>query len=232
MEGLPYSFLGAKRPVRVTGGRRAVPTLRTTVVRTVLRFVASVMMVSGTLLIADAGVTLAWQEPISRFLSDRDQHRLETELRHPPPRVLRRQPLKGDAIGKIELPAIHKTAFLVEGTDLTTLRKGPGHYPHTPLPGRRGTVAIAGHRTTYGAPFRHIDSLHRGDQIQLDLPDGTFHYRVQKTQVVSKDATWIVRRVGYDRLVLSACHPLHSAAQRIVVFARYVSRSRATVGRG
>jgi sortase A len=201
------------------------------VVRTVLRFVASVMMVSGTLLIADAGVTLAWQEPISRVLADRQQATLERKLRDPPPRVLRRQPLKGDAIGKIELPAINKKAFVVEGTDLGSLRKGPGHYPNTPLPGQHGTAAIAGHRTTYGAPFRHIDKMRRGDLVYVDLPDGTFVYRVQKTQIVDKDATWIERRVGYDRLVLSACHPLHSAAQRIVVFARYQRREAPRVGR-
>jgi sortase A len=200
------------------------------VVRTVLRFAASVMMVSGALLIADAGVTLAWQEPISLLLSNREQTRLERSLQHPPARVLRREPLKGDAIGKIILPSIHKTAYLVEGTDLGALRKGPGHYPDTPLPGDRGTAAIAGHRTTYGAPFRHIDDVHRGDSIRVELPDGTFIYRVQRTRIVDKDATWIKRRVGYDRLVLSACHPLHSAAQRIVVFARYVRRERAEVG--
>jgi sortase A len=202
------------------------------VVRTVLRFVASVMMVSGTLLIADAGVTLAWQEPISRFLADRQQDKLERKLEHPPPRVLRRQPLKGDAIGRIDLPAIHKRAFLVEGTDMGTLRKGPGHYPKTALPGQHGTVAIAGHRTTYGAPFRHIDRMRRGNLVYVEVPDGTFVYRVQKNQVVDKDATWIVRNTGYDRLVLSACHPLHSAAQRIVVFARYVKRQRPRVTRG
>jgi sortase A len=208
---------------------------RTSPIRAVVRFAASVLMVSGMLLIADAGVTLAWQEPISLFLANREQAKLEHKLAHPPKRVLhrllRRQPLKGDAIGKIELPTIHKNAYVVEGTDLGSLRKGPGHYPHTALPGQRGTVAIAGHRTTYGAPFRHIDKLHRGDRILLDLPDGTFVYRVQKTQIVDKDATWITRRVGYNRLVLSACHPLHSAAQRIVAFARYVRRGPAKVFR-
>jgi sortase A len=192
------------------------------------------MIVSGTLLIADAGLTLAWQEPVSRYIADREQSTLKNKLEHPPPvvlkRLLKRQPLKGDAIGKIELPAIHKTAYVVEGTDLGTLRKGPGHYPDTPLPGQRGTVAIAGHRTTYGAPFRHIDKLRKGDRILVDMPDGSFLYRVERTQIVDKDAVWIKRRVGYNRLVLSACHPLHSAAQRIVAFARYVRRGPSKVG--
>ena len=69
---------------------------------------------------------------------------------------------------------------MVEGTDLESLRKGPGHYPETPLPGERGTSAIAGHRTTYGAPFRHIDELDPGDRIVIDMPDGRFVYRVEE----------------------------------------------------
>jgi sortase A len=195
--------------------------------RAVLRFVASVLMVSGAMLIADALLTLTWQEPVSAFLQDRQQAKLEDQLRNPPERLrglVRFKPLKGDAIGEIDMPAIHKKAFLVQGTDTGSLRKGPGHYPGTPLPGKRGTVAIAGHRTTHGAPFRHIDDLKRGDRIALYMPYGTFVYRVQRGRIVGPNATWIKRPAGYDRLVLSACHPLYSAAQRIVVFARFVRR--------
>ena len=202
---------------------------RTGPVRAVLRFIASVMMVSGILLIADAGVTLAWQEPISALMAGRQQSELRSELRHPPKRVLERKPLKGDAIARIELPAIDKTAYVVEGTDLGTLRKGPGHYPETPLPGEKRTVAIAGHRTTYGAPFRNIDDMKRGDTIRLELPGSDYVYRVERTRIVDNDATWVKRDMGYDRLVLTACHPLHSAAQRVAVFARLVRRERPSV---
>jgi sortase A len=195
----------------------------------VLRFVASVMMVSGLLMIADAGVTLAWQEPISALLAERQQSSLRTELRDPPDRVLRRRPLEGDAIAKLDMPAIGKTTYVVEGTDMGTLRKGPGHYPETPLPGEKRTVAIAGHRTTYGAPFRNIDDLRRGDTIKLSMPDGDYVYRVEKNQIVDNDATWVKRDVGYDRLVLTACHPLHSAAQRVAVFAKLARREAPSV---
>jgi sortase A len=198
-------------------------------IRPVLRFVASVMILSGTLLIADAGVTLAWQEPISLLLSQREQDRLERKLRDPPRRVLERKPLRGDAIARIELPTIDESAYVVEGTDTSSLRKGPGHYPDTPLPGEHGTAAIAGHRTTYGAPFRHVDDLRRGAPVEVDMPDGTFVYRVERTRIVEPDDTWVKQRVGHDRLVLSACHPLHSAAKRIVVFARFSRRTRAQV---
>src|SRR5215208_7121913 len=123
------------------------------------------MMVSGTLLIADAGVTLLWQEPVSAFVANHEQGKLKTAFFDPPERVIRRQPLKGDAIAHIDMPSIGVSEYVVEGTDTASLRKGPGHYPETPLPGAPGTTAIAGHRTTYGAPFRRIDQLGGGDRI-------------------------------------------------------------------
>jgi sortase A len=193
-------------------------------VREVLRFVASVMMVSGTLLIADAGITLIWQEPVSAFVASRHQSELKTAFFDPPRRVVRRQPLKGDAIARLEIPAIDLTDYVVEGTDLDSLRKGPGHYPETPLPGERGTTAIAGHRTTYGAPFRHIDELDRGDRILVDMPDGRFVYRVEGSKIVDDQDLSVLEPVGHRRLMLSACHPLYSAAQRIIVYARQVRR--------
>ena len=201
-------------------------------IRAVLHFVSAVLMVSGVLLIADAGLTVAWQEPISSFLANREQKVLEREVADPPRRVLERRPLPGDALGRIRIPAIDSSEFIVEGTDQDNLRKGPGHYPSTPLPGERGTVAIAGHRTTYGAPFRDLDKLEPGDRIDVDMPYRTFVYRVERTQIVDPSALWVTRRVGHDRLVLSACHPLYSAAERLIVFARLVGRRPARVGRG
>jgi sortase A len=200
-------------------------------VRVVLRFVASVMMVSGTLLIADAGVTLLWQEPVSAYVADKQQAKLEKAFVDPPRRVIRRAPLEGDAIAKIDIPSIGVSDYVVEGTDTESLRKGPGHYPDTPLPGEPGTTAIAGHRTTYGAPFRHIDEVKPGQVIRIDMPDGRFVYRVESTKIVDDSDFSVLDRVGYQRLVLSACHPLYSAAQRIIVFARLAKREPARVRR-
>jgi sortase A len=206
-----------------------VTRLREHPVRVVLRFVASVMMVSGILLISDAVITLAWQEPVSAYFADRQQVKLEKALIHPPERVVHKNPLPGDAIGKIAISSIGVSKYVVEGTDADSLRKGPGHYPDTPLPGQHGTSAIAGHRTTYGAPFRHLDGLHHNDRIVLEMPYGTFVYRVERTQVVDDSALWVTHKVDHDRLVLTACHPLYSAAQRIVAFARLTERRPATV---
>jgi sortase A len=201
-------------------------------VRAVLRFVASVMMVSGTLLIADAAVTLLWQEPVSAYVAEQKQGDLKKAFFDPPRRVVRRQPLKGDAIAKIEIPSIGVSEYVVEGTDTDSLRKGPGHYPETPLPGEPGTTAIAGHRTTYGAPFRHIDEVKPGQVVRIDMPDGRFVYRVEETKIVDDSDFSVLDRVGYQRLVLSACHPLYSAAERIIVFARLAKKEPARVRRG
>ena len=203
--------------------------LRAQPFRVVLRFIASVMMVSGVLLITDAVVTLAWQEPVSAYFSERSQVKLEKALIDPPERVVRKEPLRGDALGKLLIPSIGVSEYVVEGTDADNLRKGPGHYPETPLPGQRGTVAVAGHRTTYGAPFRKLNDVKKGDRIVFELPYGTFVYRVDKTQIVDDSALWVTRPVGHPQLVLTACHPLYSAAQRIVAFARLVDRRPATV---
>lgn len=181
---------------------------------------ASVMMVSGVLLIGDAGATLLWQEPVSGFLVQHQQQNLEQALAAPPPRVIAKKPLKGDAIGKLTIHSIGVSKYVVEGTDTASLRKGPGHYPSTPLPGQRGTAAIAGHRTTYGAPFRHLDKLKPGDRLVLDMPYGRFVYIVQHLSIVDDQDLSVLKRKSYNRLVLSACHPLYSAAQRIVAFAR------------
>jgi sortase A len=197
--------------------------------RAVLRFVASVMMVSGALLISDAGVTLLWQEPVSAFVAEQKQGALEDAFFDPPRRVIQRKPLKGDSIAHIEIPAIGVSDYVVEGTDLESLRKGPGHYPETPLPGEPGTTAIAGHRTTYGAPFRRIDQLKHGQRITIDMPDGRFVYRVERTKIVDDQDLSVLDRVGHQRLVLSACHPLYSAAERIIVFARFTRREPARV---
>lgn len=195
--------------------------------RAVVRFVAAVMTVSGALLILEAGLTVLWQEPISALIAGREQAKLEDSLASPPARVVDRRPLPGDAIGRIDIPAIDLDEYVVEGTDTEDLRKGPGHYPETPLPGEPGTAAIAGHRTTYGAPFRHIDDLRRGDRILVETPFGRYSYRVERTKVVDDQDRSVLARVGHQRLVLSACHPLYSAAQRVIVFARRSDRETA-----
>ncbi len=127
----------------------------------------------------------------------------------------------GQAIGRIVIPRLSLNVVFVNGTDwLHDLSQGPGRYPSTSLPGLDRTTAIAGHRTTFGAWFRHIDKLRKHDLIVLEMPYGTFRYEVLGHEVVPASDWSIVRDRGYDTLVLSACHPLFSASHRWVVFAR------------
>lgn len=224
----------------LTGGRRRPGTARR-----LLRDISWVLIITGALLLIDAAVTLLWQEPVTavvalikrgeidkRFLSYRTsplsspaQRRLQA-LRSERARIafLAAHELRvvrdGDAVGRIDIPKIGLNELVIQGADESDLEKGPGHYPTTALPGLGRTVAIAGHRTTYLAPFRHIDALKPGNQIILQMPYGRFVYTVQYHRIVSPYAWSITNNVGYDRLVLSACNPLYSAAQRIVVFAR------------
>jgi sortase A len=217
-------------------------------VRHFLRGVSTVLIAAGALMLVDAGLTLAWQEPVTALLAKLQQNELRKDLHEleaagPTPlerealshlktdrqrvaflaRSLRRRLNPGEAAGRIKISKIHANFVVVKGTDTSSLKKGPGFYDHSPFPGTRGTAAIAGHRTTYLAPFRHIDQLSSGDDIEVDMPYAKFHYRVERRRIVSPGSVWIVNRVSYDRLVLSACHPLYSAAKRIVIFARLVN---------
>ena len=127
-------------------------------------------------------------------------------------------------MGRIRIPRIGISFVVVNGTSTSALESGPGIYPETVFPGLGGTTAIAGHRTTYLAPFRHIDELRPGNRIMLDMPYARFTYTVMGSAVVlPTDVHAAVDRVGYSRLVLSACTPLFSAAKRLLVFARLQS---------
>ena len=217
-------------------------------VRRLVRDISSVLIISGLLLVLDAGVTLVWQEPVTAVIGMIQRSQIDKQYlsfqtapltpveRHaivtlPKPqdriaylaRRMQRQVSTGDAIGRITIPKIGASYIVVEGTDEASLEKGPGHYPATAFPGLGQTVGIAGHRTTYLAPFRHLDALQRGDRIALKMPYGLFTYAVQYHRIVLPTALWVTRNVGYDRLVLSACNPLYSAAQRIIILARLKS---------
>lgn len=136
----------------------------------------------------------------------------------------------GEPLGRIVIPRLGLRMVVVQGTSKADLEKGPGHYDaesgrNTGLPGMGGVVAVAGHRTTFAHPFRHIDDLRPGDKVQLQLPYGRFTYTVYHYKVVDDQDWSILRRRPYEKLVLTACHPLHSATHRWVVFARLTSSS-------
>lgn len=136
-------------------------------------------------------------------------------------------PAPGDPIAKIHIPSIGITRTVVESVALSQLKRGPGHYPETPLPGQKGNVAIAGHRTTYGQPFHNIDKVHNGDQVIFDTDQGTFVYEVTETKIVKPSQVEILKDTGDNRVTLIACHPKYSASERIVVIAKLVGKPAA-----
>ena len=152
----------------------------------------------------------------------------------PAPAAALPAPEPGQPIGQITIPQIGADFYMVEGTDLRWLKEGPGHFSGTPLPGQAGNAGIAGHRTTYKAPFNRIDELQPGDQITITTLQGTFTYEVVPQpgsdpsappsghRIVSPSAVEILDDKGDNRLTLMACTPKYSASQRIVVEAKLV----------
>jgi sortase A len=120
-------------------------------------------------------------------------------------------------LGRIAIPSVGVDAELHDGIRLTTLDRGPGHWPGTAMPGQIGNVVVAGHRTSHGAEFRHLDALAPGDEVIFTTDTGVHTYLVTGTQVVTPDALWITDPTDTPTATLFACHPLGSTAQRIVV---------------
>jgi sortase A len=188
-------------------------------------------------------VTYAWQEPVTALLAQREQRALEDQLEEttralspaatpgsaaeetPAGRMsaladrLDRKAGGGDALGRIQIPAIDLSMVFVSGATTRSLRKGPGHYDSTVLPGQPGTVGVAGHRTTYSAPFRKLDRLDPGDEIVMTMPYGRFAYVVKDSLVVSPSRISVLRLGEEGGLVLTTCTPLFSAAKRLVIVA-------------
>jgi sortase A len=211
-----------------------------------VRAFAVTLIVLGALALLDALITLVWQEPITALYATIAQDHLSGDLskveRAAPTPVeqrtlaslpdeqarisylageLQRHAGNGAAVGRILIPRVGADYVVVDGTDTDDLISGPGIYRETNFPGIPGTTAIAGHRTTYLAPFREINFLKPGNHILLNMPYAHFTYTVTGQRVVwPNDVQAAVSQVGYSRLVLSACTPVFSAEKRLLVYAR------------
>jgi sortase A len=243
----PASCSGApvrpdKSPARRGGD--AAPASLPAISRRLLRATAALLLVVGVLAVTESVLTFAWQEPVTAFFAQRNQQALGDQLERTrlallspaPPSTLRRDQTTrrrvaslaarldhragaGDALGRIHIPKLGITFVFVAGAGSKSLEKGPGHYESTVLPGQKGTVGLAGHRTTYLAPFRKLDRLRRGDEIALTMPYGRFSYTVKGSMVVSPSGISVLRDKDQDRLVLTTCTPVFSAAKRLVIIA-------------
>jgi sortase A len=209
------------------------------------RILSTMLITAGIVVLADAGLTLLWQEPLSAAYGSIKQGQASDQLNdleseYPTPadlaaiagvngnaakaRILadRFKPhlIEGHAIGRMKIDRIGLDIVVVQGTDTSSLQRGPGHYKATPIPGQPGTVAIAGHRTTYLAPFRHIDQIENGDEVRVEMPYAAFTYTVYKHEVVDPSDVGILKPVGFDQLVMTACDPPYSAEHRYALFSK------------
>lgn len=234
----------------------------------IVRLVGTTLISMGAGLLVFVVMTIGWGDPFSRLSESRTQDTLErayskasgdfgsdAQALNPEatldPRRTRslarrwRASLdKSEVAGRIRIADIGLRKYVVNGTGTAELQKGPGLYPEGGFPGSGRPVAIAGHRTTFGAPFLHIDQLKPGDPIVVDMPYARFTYIVSRTRIIQPD-DWSILVPGSalktararnavattgkcprgtcEHLVLTACHPKHSAAQRIAVFAELQS---------
>ena len=213
------------------------------------RRLGNTLIALGVVVLLYSGLILAWGDPVTWLWAHWQQRALTSEFHKqekqfivitPPPdtsaakALVRKDALafrhslkEGHAFGRLSIGRIGLSdVVVVQGTTAgieADLSKGPGHYMNTSFPGLGRSVAIAGHRTTFGAWFRHIDEIRNGDFIDLQMPYATFHYKVEMHKVVVSTDWSIIRPQGYERLVLSACHPIYSASHRWIVFARAIS---------
>ena len=199
--------------------------------RRALNYVGRFLFTSGTLLLLFVAYQL-WGTGIyesqqqSKLRSDFDAALTEVRQAEAPvsgttttttPPV---PPPQGEPVGIIKIPKIGLERTIVQGITVPDLRKGPGHYPDSPMPGQLGNAAIAGHRTTYGQPFNQIDELVPGDAITIVTLSGTFNYTVTQQLVVSPKEVSVLDPTPNATLTLTTCHPKYSANQRLVVQAK------------
>jgi sortase A len=221
-------------------------------VRRILRIASTLMIAAGLCLLLWALVVWRWQDPFTALYTAYQQHRLETRydtrlatyqpLPTPTrptsnPRVSRaaeqhmvareasryRRSLEiGDPVGRLKVPRLGLDLIVVNGTDHDSLTRGPGRYLGSFVPGEGRLIYIAGHRTTYGAPFAHIERLRPGDAVSFEVPYGRFVYRVTSSVIVPADEVSRLESRGLEEVALQACHPRFFASHRYIAYARPV----------
>lgn len=207
-----------------------------------LRVLGTLLVLAGTLTLAWTLVVWQWQDPFTALYTKWQQHKLasqyekrvgafagsistasfkaERESIAREAKHYRRSSSRGEAIGRIRIPRMGVNMVLVNGTDHDTLKRGPGRDPRTFMPGENRLIYIAGHRTTYLAPFSHIDRLRSGDRVTIELPYGTFIYAVTRHRIVKATDLSVLRSPKHEVVELQACHPRFFASHRYIAYAR------------
>ncbi|MFN2471806.1 MAG: class D sortase [Gaiellaceae bacterium] len=213
--------------------------------RPLLRWLGTAMIVGGAGMLVWVVLVWRWQDPFTALYTYRQQRELKREysdkvtrftlpvLQTESPeqyelviadaaRRYRRSLHEGDPIGRIAVPRLGLNMVLVNGTETDTLKKGPARETSTFLPGEGKLVYIAGHRTTYSAPFAEIDDLRAGDRVTIEVPYATFEYRIRGHRIVDATELAVLRSRGREEIALQACHPRFFASQRYIAYARPV----------
>jgi sortase A len=204
---------------------------------------SSALIVVGVLVLAWTFFVWRWNDPFTSLYTRWEQHKLADQYealdtryrghrlptRSSPAEAVREirgdarrfrvQAPQGAAIGRIIVPRLGLNMVLVNGTDTATLKKGPGRDPRTYMPGEDELIYIAGHRTTYLAPFARIDTLRPGDRVTLRVPYGTFDYKVTRHRIVESHNLSVLRSHHHEEVALQACHPRFFATHRYIVWA-------------
>jgi len=208
------------------------------------RIAGTVMIVAGVGALAWAFTVWKWEDPFTATLNHFDQRQLaqsfDRQLEEGRPAgetgsavdvrstlrrdaVAWRQKLKrGDPVARLRIPRLGLKTIVVNGTDHDSLKRGPGRYLGSAMPGEGRLVYIAGHRTTYGAPFSGIDKLRKGDRVFLQLPYGTFEYAITGHRIVLATDTSVLESKGHEELELQACHPRFFATHRYIAYAKLI----------
>jgi len=212
--------------------------------RRVVRVTGTLMLVGGIAVLVWVLVVWRWQDPFTALYTTWKQHQLSRSYERraedfnapsfkanasngvtaaqiqAAARRYRLESKRGQAIGRLHVPRLGLNMVVVEGTDDESLKKGPGRDRRTYMPGEGQLVYIAGHRTTYLAPFAHIERLKAGDPISLEVPYGTFRYRVFRHRIVGANELAVLHSHGREIVELQACHPRFFASHRYIVYAR------------
>jgi sortase A len=209
------------------------------------RIVSVLLIVAGVLTLTWVVVVWQWQDPFTALYTHVQQNRLShsyerrVQAYHPrathgglaaierqvatEARAYQRTLHTGDPVGRLRIGRIGLNMVVVQGTDHETLKKGPGHYEPSALPGEGHLIYVAGHRTTYLAPFAHINDIEAGDYVTFSVPYATFTYRVRRHYIVRSDQLSVLDDRGSEILRLQACHPRFFATHRYIVDATLAS---------
>jgi sortase A len=214
--------------------------------RRLIRVTGTLLAIGGIAMLAWAFTVWRWQDPVTTIYTYLEQRELEQQYEELLASSVRlagpagpttvasaeeiaeeaaryRQSLgKGEAVGRLEIPRLGLDAMIVEGTDNDSLKRGPGRYRELFLPGEGELIYVAGHRTTYSAPFSRIDELRPGDEVTVDVPYGRFVYRITRHRIVAETELSVLKTQGEEVLALQACHPRFFASHRYIAYAEPV----------